>query len=72
MCYMAGDNNFLCKIKSFPIFNVVYIPKLGFSREKNENLGESPAVREEHPFSLPKFGNFHFLNLVRGSEIMKA
>ena len=23
------------------------------------------------PFSLPKFGNFHFLNLVRGSEIWK-
>ena len=29
---------------------MVNIPKLGFSREKNENIGESPAVREDHPF----------------------
>ena len=43
--------HFLCKIKSFPIYNVVNIPKLGFSRKKKENLGESPAVREEHLFS---------------------
>ena len=41
-------------------------------KKKNENLGESPAEREGTPFSLPKFGYFHFLNLVRGSEIMKA
>ena len=42
--------HFLCKIKSFPIFNIVKIPKLGFSSKKNENPGASPAVREEHPF----------------------
>ena len=42
--------HFLCKIKSFPIFNIVKIPKLGFLRKKDENLGESPAVKEEHPF----------------------
>ena len=32
------------------MFDIVNIPKLGFSREKNENLGESPAVSEDHPF----------------------
>ena len=42
--------HFLRKIKSFPIFNIVEIPKLGFSRQKKENLGESPAGREEDPF----------------------
>ena len=37
-------------MKSFPIFNIVSIPKLGFSMKKNENLGESSAKREEHTF----------------------
>ena len=45
------SRHFFCKIKSFPaIFNIVNIPKLGFSRKKNENLGETTAVREENPF----------------------
>ena len=38
------------KIKSFPIFNIVSIPKLWIFQEKNENLGESSAKREEHTF----------------------
>ena len=41
---------FFGKIKSFPIFNIVSIPKLGFSMKKTENLGESSAKREEHTF----------------------
>ena len=44
------SRHFLCKIKSFPIFNIVNIPKHGFSRKKNENLGETTAVREENLF----------------------
>ena len=37
-------------MKSFPIFNIVSIPKLEFSRKKTENLGESSAKRGEHNF----------------------
>ena len=50
----------LCKITSFPIFNVVNNPKLGFLRKKNENLGESPTVREEHPFLCQNSETFIF------------
>ena len=46
--------HFLGKIKSFPIFNIVNIPKLSFSRKKNENLAESLAEREKHPFLCQK------------------
>ena len=46
--------HFLGKIKSFPIFNIVNILKLSFSRKKNENLGESLAEREKHPFLCQK------------------
>ena len=46
--------HFLGKIKSFPIFNIVNILKLGFSSKKNENLGESLAEREKHPFLCQK------------------
>ena len=42
--------HFLGKIKSFPIFNIVKILKLGFSTKKKKNLGESPAESEENPF----------------------
>ena len=50
----------LCKIKSFPILNIVNIPKLGFSWKKNDNLDESPAVVEEPPFSWSKLGTIPF------------
>ena len=40
----------LCKIKSFPILNIANVPKLGFSRKKNDSLDESPAVVEEPHF----------------------
>ena len=43
--------HFLGKIKSFPIFNIVNILKLGFSSKKNENLGESLAERRNILFS---------------------
>ena len=46
--------HFLGKIKSFPIFNIVNILKLGFSSKKNENLGESLAEREKHLFLCQK------------------
>ena len=64
--------HFLGKIKSFPILNIVNIPKLGFSRKKTENHGESLAEREKHPFLCQKSETLIFLNLVRGSEIMKV
>ena len=46
--------HFLGKIKSFPIFTIVNILKLGFSSKKIENLGESLTEREKHPFLCQK------------------
>ena len=37
------SRHFHGKFKAFLIFNIVNIPKLGFSRKLIENLGESPA-----------------------------
>ena len=43
-----------------------------FKGKKKKNIGENPAERDEHSFLCQNSEIFIFLNLVRGSEIMKV
>ena len=50
--------------------NLVNIQKLGFFRDTIENIGESPAQKEERLFAYELFGKWrHLPESFRGSEI---